>query len=112
MNIFPADERRISEIERGRSREAVVPLPPEATLSAGDPILFALAHSQEGQQPIYVRGGDSVRVLLTDVADLSATDPVTGQALYQLSWEPPGQDGPPVTTAERVAKSRSSHQRA
>ena len=110
MNIFPADERRISEIERGRSRKAIVPLPAGETLSAGDTILFALAHSQEGQQPVFVRGGDSVRVLLTDVDELGATDPATGQALFQLSWEPLGQGGtaPSVTSAKRVVKSRGS----
>ena len=110
MNIFPADERRISEIERGQSRKAIVPLLPGETLSPGDSILFALAQSQEGQPPVYIRGGDSVRVLLTDVADLGATDPVTGQPLYQLSWGPLGNGATdrPVTTAKRVVKSHGS----
>ena len=110
VNIFPADERRISEIERGRSRQAIVPLATGNTLAVGDSILFALAYYEEGQQAVYVRGGDSVRVLLTDVDDLGVTDPATGQALYQLSWEPLGQVGtaPHVATARRVVKARDS----
>jgi hypothetical protein len=112
MNTYPTDERRISEIERGRSCEAIVPLPAGQALSAGDTVLFALSHSRAGQQPCYVKGGDSVLVSLTGVTDLGATDPVTGQALVRLNWEPLGQDGPPVTATKRAAKSSSSHGRA
>jgi hypothetical protein len=108
MMICPADERRISEVERGRSCEAVVPLPPGQSLGAGDAVLFALSASRAGQPPCYVKGGDSVLVSLTDVTDLGATDPVTGQALVRLRWEPLGQGGPPVATAGRAAKSRRS----
>lgn len=94
MKTCPADEQRISEVERGRSREAVVPLPPGESLVVGDTVLFALSRSRAGQQPSYVKGGDSVLVSLTEVTELGAIDPVSGQALYRLRWEPLGQDSP------------------
>ena len=112
MNSYPANDRLIWEVERGRSRDAILPMPPGRSLSAGDSIVFALAHSHPGQETCYVRGGDSVRVLLTDVTDLGTTDVATGQALYRLSWEPLGQEMPSVTTAKRVMKSGSSQARA
>jgi hypothetical protein len=101
MESYPADEQRISEVERGRSCYAILPLPPGKSLSAGDSIVFALAHSHPDQEPRYVRGGDSVRVLLTNVTNLEETDPATGQALFQLSWDPLGQNGSPGTTASK-----------
>jgi hypothetical protein len=106
MNTYPADEQRISDVERGRSCAAVVPLPPDASLAAGDTILFALSQSRSGQQPAYVKGGDSVLVQLTGVADLGTKDPITGQALFQLSWEPLGQRAPDVAAPKRAAKAR------
>lgn len=112
MNTYPADEQRISDVERGRSCGAVVPLPPGKSLAAGDTILFALSLARAGQEPRYVERGDSVLVLLTGVTDLGATDPVTGQALFQVHWEPLGQDRPLVATAKRAVKSRSVPQRA
>ena len=39
-------------------------------------------------------GGDSVRVLVTEVTDLGATDPSTGLALFRVSWEPLGHWAP------------------
>jgi hypothetical protein len=42
MNTYPADEQRISEVERGRSYEAVVSQPTGESLKAGDTVLFAL----------------------------------------------------------------------
>ena len=116
MNTYPADEQRISEVERGRSCEAVLPLPPGGSLAAGDTVLFALSHSRAGQPPCYVKGGDSVLVLLTDVTDLGVTDPVTGQPLFQLRWEPLGQNvrssppqcalRSPVAPAKRLTRHR------
>jgi hypothetical protein len=91
MNSYPADEKRISEVERGRSWNAILPFPPGKSLSPGDSIIFALAYSHANQEPCYVFGGDSVRVLLTKVTDLQLTDPATGQALFELSWNPPRQ---------------------
>jgi hypothetical protein len=93
VNTYPADEQRISEVERGRSCRAVVALSPGDSLAAGDSVLFALSHSRAGQQPSYVRGGDSVLVCLTDVTDLDETDPATGRALVQLTWKSPGPVG-------------------
>ncbi len=109
MNSYPASEQRISEVERGRICNAILPMPAGKSLSAGDSINFDLAYSRAGQETCYVNGGDSVRVLLTDVTDLGATDPATGEALFRLSWEPPGQSEPPDPIASRVVKSRGSH---
>jgi hypothetical protein len=102
MKTYPADEKRISEVERGRSCRAIVPLPPGETISAGDTVLFALSHARPGQQPSYVQGGDSVLVCLTDVADLGRIDPASGQALVQLTWKPLGQADPPASIANRA----------
>jgi hypothetical protein len=93
MHTYPSDERRISDIERGRIRDAVVPRPVEGPLIAGDTVLFALSLSRPGQRPNYVRGGDSVLVALTEVTELEATDPVTGQGLLRIAWERFGPDG-------------------
>jgi hypothetical protein len=107
---FPASEQRISEVERGRICNAVLPMPGDRTISAGDSILFALAYLDVGQDTCYVKCGDSVCVSLTDVTDLEATDPATGQALFRFSWQPPGQDDSPGTVAERVVP-RGAHHR-
>jgi hypothetical protein len=104
MNTYPADEQRISEIERGRSCRAIVPLPHGETISAGDTVLFALSHSRAGQQPAFVKGGDSVLVSLTDVADLGRIDPASGQPLVQLSWKPLGRVDPPAAVARRAVR--------
>ncbi len=106
MNIYPANEQRICEVERGRSFSAILPLNEGKPLSAGDCILFALSISHGNQEPAFVKGGDSVRVILTDVTDLEKRDPVTGEALFQMTWEPLGQDGSPSTTSKRSARSR------
>jgi hypothetical protein len=105
MNIYPVDEQRISEVERGRTCQSILPLPADKPLAAGDSVLFALAHNPTAVEPGYVKGGDSVRVVLTGVTDLDATDPVTGQALFQVSWEPLGQFSAPVS-AKKAAKCR------
>jgi hypothetical protein len=101
MNIYPADEQRISEVERGRSCHAILPLPPGKSLSAGDTILFALAQGYSGQEPCYVKGGDSVLVSLTDVVELDQADPATGQPLFQLFWKPLGQIPTGVVSSRR-----------
>jgi hypothetical protein len=91
MTIYPANEQRISEVERGRSVTAILPLSEGTSLSAGDSILFALSITHWNQEPRYVKGGDSVRVILTGVTDLGTRDPATGEALFQMTWEPLGQ---------------------
>jgi hypothetical protein len=91
MNTFPANEQKISEVERGRSSEAIVPLPPGKSLAVGDSILFALSFCRAGELPNYIKGGDSIVVSLTDVAALEETDPASGDALYRVSWKPLGQ---------------------
>jgi hypothetical protein len=96
LNSYPASEQRISEVERGRISNAILPMPLAQTLSTGDSILFALASSRPGQESVYVKFGDSVCVSLTEITDLGATDPVTGQALFRFSWQPLGQGGLPA----------------
>jgi hypothetical protein len=105
MNIYPANEQRIWEVERGRSFSAILPLSDGKPLAAGDSVLFALSISHGRQAPCYVKGGDSVRVMLTDVTDLDRTDPVTGESLVQIAWEPLGQDGATYTLSKRGARS-------
>lgn len=90
MNRYPADERQICEVERGRCCETVVTLPPGETFSAGEDLLFALAQSRPGEEPHYIKGGDSVRVLLTRVTDLEEVDVLTGQPRFQIAWKPLG----------------------
>jgi hypothetical protein len=104
MNIYPADEQRILEVERGRSCRAILPLPPGKSLSAGDTVLFALAEARSGLEPSYVKGGDSVLVSLTDVTELDQADPTTGQPLFQLSWVPLGQETPGVISPRRRSR--------
>ena len=57
MNSYPASEQRISEVERGRICNAILPMPSAKTLSAGDSIIFALAYSHAGQETCYVSLG-------------------------------------------------------
>ena len=102
MNIYPADERRIAEVERGRSCDAVVPLPPGGSLAAGDDVLFAFSQSRPGQRPSFVSWGDSVLVSLIDVVALDETDPATGHALFRVRWKPLGQGGPIVPARRRA----------
>ena len=60
MHSYPASELRISEVERGQSCAAILPMPPGKTPSAGECILFALAHTQAGRETHHVKNGDSV----------------------------------------------------
>jgi hypothetical protein len=106
MHTLPADERRISDVERGLSCEAVVPQPPGGLLLAGDAVLFAHAVARPGGSISFIKGGDSVLVSLTGVTDLGATDPATGQALVRISWGQLGQSEPPVANLGRGAKAR------
>ena len=110
VTIYPASEQRISEVERGRICNAVLPMAGDRTISAGDSILFALAYLDVGQDTCYVKCGDSVCVSLTDVTDLEATDPATGKALFRFSWQPPGQSDSRGAVAERVVP-RGAHHR-
>lgn len=104
MNTYPAGEHRISEVERGRSCQAVVSLAPGESLQAGDTVLFALAQVRPGQPPAYVKGGDSVLVCLVDVTDLGRVDPASGQPLVQLTWRPLGQGDTPAAVARRAVR--------
>ena len=93
MNTYPADEQRLSDVERGRCFTAVLPVPDGNSLSAGDIILFALAEIRSGGDPLFVKGGDSVQVALTEVTNLDTIDHASGLALFRLSWTPPCQPG-------------------
>ena len=104
MKTFPADEQRISEVERGCSCRAIVPLPHGEVISAGDSVLFALSHTRPGQPPAYVQGGDSVLVCLTEVTDLGRLDPVSGHPLVRLTWKPLGQGDPSGSIAGRAVR--------
>ena len=107
MNTYPADEQRISDVERGRSWKATLPLTPGTILTVGDTILFALAQTPVGGEPTFVKGGDSVLVTLTEVVDREETDPATGQSLVQITWKPLGQ--PVLVDApKRVVKPQRS----
>jgi hypothetical protein len=110
MKTFPAGEERISEVERGRSCRAIVSLPHGETVAAGDAVLFAHSNARPGRQPAYVKGGDSVLVVLTEVFDLGTPDPASGRPLVQLSWKPLGQVGPPAAVAKRGVRP-SAHRR-
>lgn len=101
MISLPADEQRISDVERGRCCRATVALPSSGLPAPGDNVVFALATARSGQGPVYVKGGDSVVVLLTEVLNLEQDDPYTGQPLIQLTWDPLGQGVPAV---EKVAR--------
>ncbi len=95
----------------GRICNAILPMPLGRMLSAGDSIHFDLAYLQTGQEPVYVKCGDSICVSLTEVTDLGSIDPATGQALYRLSWNPLGQSDTPSNIGKRVVKPRSSYRR-
>lgn len=107
MKTFPADDMRISEVERGRSCRAVVPLPHGEAISAGDCVLFALSQARSGQPPAYVPGGDSVLVCLTEVTDLGRTDPASGHPLVELTWKPLGQGNSSASIARRAIRPAS-----
>ena len=111
MMNYPASEQRIWEVETGRISSAILPMPYAQPLTAGDSIIFAHANSHPGKRSGYVKDGDSVCVVLTEITDLGATDPATGEALFRFSWKPPGQSDSPGTVAKRVVKRRSSHGR-
>jgi hypothetical protein len=106
VNVYPASEQNISEVERGVICNAYLPMPSAQTLSAGDSIVFALANLDAGEEARYVTNGDSVCVSLTEVTDLDTTDPATGQALFRLSWNRLGQSSLPGTIAKRAVKYR------
>lgn len=108
MHTYPANENRISEVERGRSCEAVIPQPPGGSLLAGESVLFALSESRAGQEPRYVKGGDSVLISISTVTDLGMTDPVTGQALVRVDWEPLGQQSTMAKSTRRPSRTRRS----
>ncbi len=111
MNTFPAGEEQISQVERGRTCRAIVSLPDGETLAAGDTVLFAHSHARSGRQPTYVKGGDSVLVVLADVSDLGISDSASGRPLLQLSWEPLRQGEGSVAVAGRAVKP-PAHRRA
>ena len=109
MNNYPTDEQWISDVERGRISNAVLPMPSGRSLCVGDSIVFALAYSPASQEACYVSGGDSIRVSLTQITDLGTVDPDTGETLYRLSWKPLGPGEPADPIAQSDMKSRGPH---
>lgn len=109
MNNYPASEQRISDVERGRISDAVLPMPPGGSLCVGDSVVFSLAYSPASHEACYVRGGDSIRVSLTEVTELRTVDPATGKALFRLSWRPLGQGEPPDPIIPNDVKSRGPY---
>jgi hypothetical protein len=101
LNCYPISERRHWDVVRGRRFDAILPVPPGKSLAAGDCILFEIAHSGNVR-----RGSDSVRVLLTAVADLGTTDLATGRALFRVAWEPLGRTVTLDPIRKRVRRSR------
>ena len=97
MHTYPANEQRISAVERGLTCEAVVALAPGESPTVGQTVLFALSQARPGQPPAYVKGGDSVLVALTGVTDLGEVDGATGHPLVRLAWDPLGQTTPEPT---------------
>lgn len=112
VNYYPANEQRISDVERGRISNAVLPMPSGRSLCVGDSIVFALAYSPASQEACYVSGGDSIRVSLTEVRDLGTVDAATGEALYRLSWKPLGQGEPHDPIVRSAVRSRGPQGRS
>ena len=110
INTYPANQRKLVQIEQGRISEAIVSLPPGKILAAGDSILFALALDDTDKEPVYAKFGDSVRVLLTMVTDLGRVHPATGQALFRLDWEPLGRWEAPKSAARPSKRPRIQFQ--
>ena len=84
----------------------------EQPLSAGDSIVFALANTHPGKKSDYAQFGDSVCVVLTEITDLGATDPATGEALFRFTWKPTGQSDVPGTITRRPPSTGSLAGRA
>ena len=87
MNIYLEDEHRVSEIERGRSCEAVLPASPDESPRIGEILLFARSQSRAGRRPSPFDGGDSVLASLADDAALGKTGHATGRALFRDRWK-------------------------
>ncbi len=111
MITYPANEQTISQVERGVSCDAVVPLARGTSIVAGETILFAHSRARAGQPPSYVKGGDSVLVQITGVIDLGSIDPDTGQMLVQVRWDPLGQEAPSASASKRITRPSGSQGR-
>ncbi len=83
MNIYVVDERRDSEIERGRSGEAILPASPDESPRIGEILLFARSQSRAGRRPRSFDRGDSVLASLAEDAVLGKTGHATGRALFR-----------------------------
>jgi hypothetical protein len=106
MNTYPVTEQRIAEVERGRSCDAILPLPPGGSLAAGDEVLFAVAQARAGRTASFASWGDSVLVSLTNVIDLDKSDPASGHPLFRVQWKPLGQEIPPGPKAAKARRPR------
>jgi hypothetical protein len=87
MDIYLGDGDPISEIERGRSGEAVLPASPGRSSRIRENLRFARSHSRAGRRPRPFDGGDSVLASLSDDAALGRTGHATGRALFRDRWK-------------------------
>ena len=87
MNIYPAHEQRISEVERGQGGEVVLPASPDESPRIGEILRFARSQSRAGRRPRPFDGADSVLASLADDAALGKTGHATGRALFRDRWK-------------------------
>jgi hypothetical protein len=87
MNIYLEDEHRASEIERGRSVEAILPASHDESPRIGEILRFARSHSHAARRPRPFDGGGSVLASPADDAALGKWRPSTGRALFRDRWK-------------------------
>jgi hypothetical protein len=92
MNIYLEDEHRVSEIERGRSGEAILPASPGRSPRIGEILRFARSHSHAARRPRPFDGGGSVLASLFGDAALGKPGHATGRALFRDRWKLLGLD--------------------
>ena len=87
MHIYLEDEHRITEIERGRCCQAVLPASPGESSRIRENLLFARSLSRAGRRPRPFDGADAVLASLADDAALGKTGHATGRALFRDRWK-------------------------
>jgi hypothetical protein len=87
MNIYLEDEHRITEIERGRCCQAVLPASPGESSRIRENLLFARSLSRAGRRPRPFDGGEPVLASLAEDAALGKTGHATGRALFRDRWK-------------------------
>jgi hypothetical protein len=87
MNIYLGDGDPVSEIERGRSGELVLPAFPDDSSRIGEILRFARSHSYADRRQSPFAGGDPVLASLADDAAPGKTGHATGRALFRDRWK-------------------------